>query len=305
MTEIPIEQALFHRPDREGPRLLARSAGFRDDWLAEAEGLIMGFGDRPPGVACAHAVYAQPIGDNQVAIVHMADQPARADGRAVAGFHFLVLSRFAYAGFLGDPFALAARLEATWDSRDVLPACRLPAQPLQPRTVAEVQQVLRRVKSGALPEDADPNDELERTPENSESPALLGGVQALVDGGRVVFERPAADTGLIPSLWALLPTSTRSQLWPASFAFGNALGFDALVVPRADGPDYHGYINEDQAAEYPQGHYELAVQTAAEAGDQAALDALFNRRSYAEAWRLGLTLLILFLFLALAARILL
>jgi hypothetical protein len=125
-----------------------------------------------------------------------------------------------------------------------------------------------------------------------DSAALLGGAQALVDGGRVVFERPAPDTALLRSLWLLLPTSTRTDLWPASFAFGNDLGFDVLVVPRAAGEAFDGYLTEEQAAEYPEGRYELSLQIAAEAGDQRELDTLFARRSAAETWRLGLMLLV-------------
>src|SRR5437773_710195 len=66
------------------------------------------------------------------------------------------------------------------------------------------------------------------------SATLLGSTQALLEGGKVAFERPVPDEGLLRSLWALLPASTRKDLWPASFAFGNALGFDVLVVPRID-----------------------------------------------------------------------
>jgi hypothetical protein len=129
-------------------------------------------------------------------------------------------------------------------------------------------------------------------------------VQVLVDGGRVVFERKEADTGLIPSLWTLLPTRSRCQLWPASFAFGNSLGFDALVVPRAQGDDFTGYTTENQAEEYPQGQYELGLQIAVEDGDQRALDSLLNRRTWAETWRLAIMLLIVFFFLAVAGRVL-
>src|SRR5262249_15858286 len=128
---------------------------------------------------------------------------------------------------------------------------------------------------------------------NAESPALLGGVQVLVDGGRVVFERPAPDTGLLKGLWTLLPNSTRNTLWPASFAFSNALRFDALVTPPVPAPAFEGYSNEDQEAEYPAGRYELSLQTAAEAGDQGAIDSLLNRRSSAETFRMALALLVI------------
>src|SRR5262249_37683008 len=132
----------------------------------------------------------------------------------------------------------------------------------------------------------------------------LGGVQALVDGGRLVFERPAPATELLRSLWMLLPHSTRNQLWPASFAFGNALHFDVLVVPRAVGDDYEGYLTEEQTGDYPQGRYELGLQIAAEAGDQRELDALFARRSRAQTFRLGLVLLVGVIVLLLIAKLL-
>ena len=61
-------------------------------------------------------------------------------------------------------------------------------------------------------------------------PALLGGVQILVDGGKLVFLRPAPDPGLIRGLWTLLPGPMRTALWPATFAFGNALGFDTKRI---------------------------------------------------------------------------
>ncbi|HXG11313.1 MAG TPA: hypothetical protein VNK04_16280 [Gemmataceae bacterium] len=270
MTDILLEQAVYGSRGAGGYRFRARSPGFRDEWLAEAERLCTGFGDRPAGTACPSCVFARPLGKRHVAIVRAADQGADDTGRPGAlAFHLLVLPRDAYAGFGGDPFALADFFPPPWEMADELPTLSLPARPLPPRTVEQVQAVLRR----------------------PDSAALLGGAQALVDGGRLVFERPAPDTDLLRSLWMLLPTSTRAELWPASFAFGNDLGFDVLVVPRAAGEGFAGYLSEEQAADYPEGRYELNLQIAAEAGDQHQLDLLFARRSAAETWRLGLVLL--------------
>src|SRR5262249_57750369 len=108
----------------------------------------------------------------------------------------------------------------------------------------------------------------------------------LVAGGRRAFERPAPDPELVRALWLLLPTSTRCTTWPATFAFGNALHFHVVVVPHAPPDDYPNYTTEELAADYPEGRYELALQTAAEAGDQRELDRLFNRRSRAQMARL-------------------
>jgi hypothetical protein len=90
-------------------------------------------------------------------------------------------------------------------------------------------------------------------------------------------------------LWALLPWSTRAELRPASFAVAEGSRFDVVVVPRAATGQFDKcYLSEEQADNYPEGRYELGVQQAAEAGDEASLDALFARRSRRETWRLGL-----------------
>jgi hypothetical protein len=159
--------------------------------------------------------------------------------------------------------------------------------------VAQVQGVLRRVKASALGENEDPESPtFERTPENSESPALLGGVQILVDGGKLVFVRPKGDLALVAGLWTLLPYSTRCTIWPASFAFSNELAFDVVVVPRLNLADFEGYTTEEQAALSPPGSYELALQTAAESGDQRDLETVFRRRNSNEILRLAMYLMI-------------
>lgn len=268
---IILEQAVYGSQGAGGYRFLARSPGFLDDWLPEAERLCTGFGERPPGVPCPACVFAQPFDRARVAVVQVADQGADDAGRPGAlGFRLLVLSHADYHALGGDPFLVAERFPAPWYARGELPALGWPPdEPPPPRTVERVRAVLQR----------------------DDGPDLLGGSQVLLDGGRLVFVRPAPDTALVRDLWALLPVSTRRELWPASFAFGNALGFDALVVPRAEGEEFEGYLTDEQAGEYPPGRYELRLQTAAEAGDQDTLDELFARRSRSEMFRLGFWLL--------------
>jgi hypothetical protein len=198
---------------------------------------------------------------------------------------------------------LAQKLPADWNARGELAVLQLPAEPLPPRTLADVQKVLRRVKASALREDEDPESpDFERTAENSESPALLGGVQVLVDGGKLVFARPRGDLALVEGLWTLLPYTTRCKIWPASFAFGNELGFDVIVVPRLNEADFEGYTTEEQAALSPAGSYELALQTAAESGDQRELETVFRRRNSNEILRLALYLMIGMSLLVIASR---
>jgi hypothetical protein len=268
-----IEQAIYGGQDVGGYRFLARSPGFREEWLPAAERLCTGFGERPAGVACPQAVFARPL-DDHVAVVQVADQGRDDAGRPGAlGFRLLVLPARLYADLGGDPLYVAEQLPPTWEVRGELPALEWSAGPPPYRTVEQLQKVLDV-----------PN-----------SPTLLGGVQMLVDGGRLVFERSEPDPKLVRSLWALLPTATRTELWPATFAFSNAHGFDVLVVPRAAGPQYERYLTEPQAGDYPEGRYELSLQTAIEAGNQAEVDALFARRSRSQTLRLALWLLGIFL----------
>jgi hypothetical protein len=268
-----IEQAIYGSQGGAGYRFLARSPGFREEWLGEAERLCTGFGERPAGVSCPGCVFARPFGRENLAVVQVADQGADDAGRPGAlGFRLLVLPRRLYEAIGGDPFFIADRLPPPWPARGELPALEWTAGAAPPRTVAALQKVL----------------------EVPNSATLLGGVQALLDGGRLVFERTEPDERLVRSLWALLPASTRIELWPASFCFGNAHGFSVAVVPRASGPAYAGYLHEEQAGDYPEGRYELALQTAIESGDQHGVDALFARRSRSQTMRLALALLAVF-----------
>jgi hypothetical protein len=296
MTDIPIEQALYGGQGPGGYQFLARSPGFLDDWLPEAERLCTAFGDRPAGVSCPGCVFAQPLGKQHVAVVRAADQGSDDAGRPGAlGFHVLVLPRQGYADLGGDPFLIADRYPPPWHGRGVLPSLTWEGGP-PPRTLAQVQQLLQRPGGASLFPDAE-------VPRGG-SQVLLGGCQALVDGAKLVFERPAPDTDLVRGLWTLLPTSTRTALWPASFAFGNALPFDAVVVPHFRPEDYPGYKTEPEAADYPEGRYELSLQTAAESGSQRDLDALFARRSQAETFRLLILLLVVLVALTAAIRFL-
>ncbi len=252
MADGVIEQAIYGARDSGGPACLARSSGFLDDWRPIAERLCTNFGERPAGVACPGCVFAQPFGDRRVAVVQVADQGETGP----LGFRLLILPAALYDRLGGDPFSIADQFSPNWMARGELPALEAPG-PAPVRTVEEVQQVLNV-----------PN-----------SATLLGGVQALLEGGRLAFERPAPDPRLIRGLWALLPTGRRSGLWPASFAFANANGFDVLVVPRAAGPAFDGYLTEEQASDYPEGAYELRLQTVVEAGDQRRMDDLFAGRT--------------------------
>jgi hypothetical protein len=279
MPDILIEQALYGSHDSGGYRFLAHSSGFLEEWLPEAERLCTGFGERLAGVSCPAAVFARPFGKKQVAVVLAADRGVDDAGRPGAlGFRLLVLPHDAYAFLGGDPFVLAERFPPSWEARGDLAALECPAAPPPRRTVTDIQALFERHKLI--------------------QPTLLGAVQALLDGGRIAFERSEPDPDVVRALWTLLPTKTRATLWPASFAFGNQLGFDVLVVPKVQGVELADYLREEQAGDYPEGRYEHSLQVAAESGDQAELDHLFARRSRIEVRRMALLVLAAVIFLA-------
>lgn len=284
MTELPpLEHALFVSQAAGGGRSLAHSPGFREEGLAEAGQLCAGFGNRPAGVACPGAVFARPFARNHVAIVQAADQGQDDQGRPGAlGFYVVVLPALLYNDLGGDPFALADRLPPLWSARGILSPLPCPDCPPQQRPVAEVVKLLQQ-----------PN-----------SATLFGAAQALLDGGRLAFERSAPDEALVRGLWTLLPYSTRQELWPTTFAFDSALEFDVLVMPHLDPARVTGYILEEHAGDYPEGQYELALQTAADAGNQEEVNALFNRRSARQTQRLALLLLAIVFVLPLVAALL-
>jgi hypothetical protein len=277
-----IEQAIYGCRDAGRYRFLARSAGFRDDWLAEAERLCTGYGERPAGVACPECVFARPFGRHHVAIVQAADQ-GRDD---TLGFYLLIVPRSLYVALGGDPFVIAEQFPPPWETRGELPTLTWSGSAPPPRTVAMLQKILNVPYSATL----------------------LGGAQILLDGGRLVLERSAPDAAILRSLWALLPTGERAKLWPASFAFSNAHQFDVVVVPRLwtliAESEFEHYIPEEKAGDYPEGRYECNLQSAIETGDQEEIDALLNY-SRSRMLRLIVVLLVIVVTLSAAMSVLL
>lgn len=292
MSGIAIEQALY-RGGAE-PVALALSPGFQEDWQAEAQRIIAGYGERLTGVPCPEALFVQPLGKRHIAIVQVADQIGPSGQDKVLGFRFLVLGRNEYETQIRDPFIVSERLPPDWSRTRDLGTITWTDLPLPQRTVAQVQAVLKRVKAHALKEGDDPEaSDFERTAENSESPALLGGAQILVDGGRLLFERKSPDNDLVRGLWTLLPNRSRGRLYPATFAYSGDLNFDVVVLPRANLlGDAGGYSTEDMACDYPASTYELALQHAAESGDQSSLNSILDRRDSKETFKLVALLLV-------------
>jgi hypothetical protein len=257
--------------DARGVKVVARSDEFD---VPEGERLAVLFGPRPAGVACPLAHFARPFGKKHVAVVTVADRPSE-----LLGFRFLVLSRELYA-HLGDPFAVADRYPPNWFAAGSLPPLEWPTEVLPERTVEQLDAVLK----------------------NGDVSLLLGGAQALVDGTRVVLQRPAPAEGLFRDLWQLLPNRTRATLSVASFAFSDELAFDAVALPVLPTRSPTAFHTEDGLRDYPASSYELSLQTAVESKDARELRRLLARRTSDETLRLGLLIVAAALVLAVVAR---
>jgi len=102
-----------------------------------------------------------------------------------------------------------------------------------------------------------------------------------------MLKRDSPDDVVLRAIWQLLPTRTRCDLWPATFAFSNALGFHVVALPEVPEKLPLGYLSEEQVKDYPEGRYELALQAASEGGNQADLDRLLARASSRDMLRLA------------------
>jgi len=292
MSETAIEQAVFVREGNGSGQFRSRSPGFREEWCPDTQRLCDGFGSPSAGMECPTSVFAHRLTRDQVAVVQVCDLgTGGTKSPGSTGFRLLIIPRLFYEEWIGDPFVVADRFPPRWQDKDPLLALSWPFERLPNRKVEEIKRLLR-------PADDSSGHGI------SQSATLLGGAQALVDGGRLVFERSVPDPEIVRNLWLLLPTSSRCKLWPATFAFSNALQFDVVIVPRARGEDFARYLTEEQAGDYPEGRYEMGLQFAAESGDQQELDRLFARRSITQTLRLGLIILACSIALVLGVKLL-
>ncbi|MDY3555926.1 hypothetical protein R5W24_005072 [Gemmata sp. JC717] len=269
--DLRIQQAVVTTDGRK-VQVAAQTGGFD---TPEAERIAVLFGPRPDGVACPGAVFACPFGASHVAVVQVKDRPGGA-----LGFRFLVLARDLYR-HLGDPFAIADRYPPDWGAVGTLADLAWPHEVLPERTLEQLDAVLK----------------------GGDGPLLLGSTQALVDGNRVLLTRDAP-APFVRDLWQLLPDRTRCDLWPATFAFSDELGFHAAVGPTLPTPR-HGVqvLVEEAIRDYPQSSYELNLQLAIESGDRSTLRRLLARRTADDTIRLGLYVLGFALLVAVVLRV--
>jgi hypothetical protein len=275
---VQFQQALVRRESDGNLAVVIYSAEFDFAWNAKILTLCDEFAADSPASGLPAALFVQRLGRKHFIIV--CTRPSNKAGSGSDCFHIMVADRQAYAALQNDPFALAERFVLDWNATGELPALQWEGPPPARRTVRDIQKVLKR----------------------SNGPELLGGCQALLDGSRLLFVRESADPDLVRDLWALLPYSNRQELMPATFAWNKNLAFDIVVAGANTAGQFAGYMTEEQAGGYPEGRYELSLQTAAEASDQESLNILWARRSRREVWRLGILLVVVMAILAAAMR---
>lgn len=267
-----IEQALYGVAPLKGYGFLANSTGFLEPWKVAAEQLCTHYGERPAGITFTGALFALPLVSGRIAIVEVRDQGTDDQGRPGAlEFRILAVPVSLYRDLGGDPFWIAAQWPPDWAARGALPSLQIQSTPPE-RTTATLRPVLQR----------------------ADSPVLLGATQGLLDGSRLQLIRTAPAPDLVRGLWQLLPTRSRESMWPCTYSFRARPEFHVQVVPPTQ-PMLPYMLTEEQAADYPEGRYELSLQTAVENQDEAELYRLLQRSSRQQMLWLALALLALFL----------
>jgi hypothetical protein len=280
MIEIYLEQAIYRADPHGIYRCQCRSPGFSDQADFHAIRLCSGFSGKGRVEMASDSVFAQPVNRDWVMVVQVSG-PSDAESRAAGlRFRFLLVPRKAYRTWLGDPFALADHFPPPWDAADLPRLVYRPEVSLD-RHVSDIEAVLKR---------PDPD-------------RLLATTQALVDGARIALTWDGSALDLMRYVWRLLPFSTRSEIWPASFAPNNSLSFDLVAMSAVDEETRKRYLTDDQVDSYPTGRYEENLRSAAETGDRHYLVALLQRRSRAKTLRLAVVMVILAAALAVGMRV--
>ena len=245
----------------------ARSSGVDDRMVELATERLADAG----GPFESEALFASDLDSRHVAIVRVGPRrPAYFQIWQIATYHQL-----------GNPFQLADLFPPDAPDRGELPTRQYEPAPLPRPSVAELASRLAE----------------------ADMPLVLGATQALLDGSRVRFTPSDATEATLRLIWDLLPDTARARLWPHTAANAQTReDFDAVITTETVAA-LPGVLTADQCRDYPEGRYELALQTAIERGDQAAVDTLFARRSSRETLRFAAALLVLMLAGAVVARL--
>ncbi len=222
----------------EGTTLGDCSPSFLREWVPALSLILERYGQAPP----QEVLFALPLTRSTRAIVSASENR----------FYVRVMSRQLY-DVIPDPFLIAEKFPANW-LHSPLEDLEWPNQPLPPRTIAQLEPILRE-GNGAL---------------------LLGATQTLVDGGRLVLQRELPDAKTLRDMWMFLPDGVRREHWLATWVPQANLPFTLAVQPLGSEipPEAR---SEEQAMDYPESRFEFELQHAIETNNQEELERLLNR----------------------------
>jgi hypothetical protein len=257
MVTAQLEQAWFTRAADGSPVWETHSPGWQPLWTDLLAAQIRRLGPVP--ALSPPALWVYPLTRTHLVVGQLNPTQGRV----------LVLTRRLYAS-ITDPFWLAEQFPLA-ANRAECPTLTLTAGPPE-RTVDELHHLLK----------------------HGNGPLWLGATQVLVDGGRLALARPTGDDAVFRALWQLLPYNTRVEVWLATFAHTNELGFHLVGLPNvsADDPLLAGYWTAESALNYPESPYELRLQQAIEARDADLVAQLLRRRSGRQTLWLALALIV-------------
>lgn len=259
--ESSFAQLTIHR-DTAGPRVVGRSSNILFDWEEEALKFVVRFGQCTEQVESHSGVFVSPMLPNGVSFVGIC--LIRNDGSPDLFRIAIVLHR---ERFEIDPWLFAKQFEQSNEKGDLETISVDKLWPIN-RTVDEIQSIL---KSG-------------------DSPLLLGSSQALIDGCKIIVNQSEVNHDFIHNLWNLLPNQSRKELSFSTIVFSVENRFDISVMPEEIRPS-QGFLTAEQVRDYPEGRYELALQLAAESGDQRELDRLFARKTSSQMLKLVISMI--------------
>jgi hypothetical protein len=249
--------------DAAGPRVVGRSAGVSFETEEAVLKVISRYG-RPAAGFTNDSVFVLLLGNGDTRLI----ASVRPGDPCV--FQIVLADK----GILDlDSFAVAATLPIS-ATRGELPPLVFDIPRGRERPVAAVRDILQK----------------------GDAPLLLGAAQALLDGCKIAVSSADVPATFVRDLWQLLPDLSRAELSFATFSPSADLNFDVAVLPAVPAKGIKGFLSADQVRDYPEGRYELALQRAAENGDQAALNRLFARRTSSQVLRMVIGM-ILFAFI--------
>ena len=189
-----------------GYAMLAASPGCLPAWRDAMKRACERFGERPPGVDRFRSVFALPADRSAWMVVQVHSLGCDDQGRPGAlAFHGLFVSPWSYRRAGGCPLAFAPAFRADWSAADQ--DAPLPRGRLRPVPLGK--------------EEPGPPD-----------PRIAPIAEALSRKRRVIVQSRGPADAMMRAAWRRLSGGTRRRLRAASWAFGNANGFDFVALPR-------------------------------------------------------------------------